>query len=237
LHPNTSERIIKNNLFFSEGDTLYPALVADNERFLRDISYLQDAKIIVRNTENTADRVDVIIVCKDLFPVGGSAELGSEKLLNFEVNDDNLVGTGDRISFRNMIDLDRNPHYGLRAEYLKRNIIGSFINLNLGYSNMDPAFNSGRKEETAIFIKAELPLVSPYSSWTGAYESSSRYTSNNFINDSLYESDYKYAYRIHDAWIGYNIAARKHLSDQIKIEENTFLQSGVFQENFLISQT
>ncbi|MCX6205025.1 MAG: hypothetical protein NTZ19_02085 [Bacteroidetes bacterium] len=215
LHPNTSDRVIKNNLFFSEGDTLYPALVADNERFLRDISYLQDAKILIRNTENTSDRVDVYIVCKDVFPVGGSADLGSEKLLNFEVNDDNFVGTGDRIAFRNMVDLDRTPHYGFRAEYLKRNLMGSFININVGYSNIEPAFNSGRREETALFIKAELPLVSPYSTWTGAYESSIRFTTNNYLSDSLYNSDFKYSYRLHDAWVGYNIGAKKHLSDQI----------------------
>jgi hypothetical protein len=215
LHPNTSDRVIKNNLFFSEGDTLFPALVADNERFLRDISYLQDAKILIRNTANSNDRVDVIIVCKDLFPVGGSADLGSEKLLNFEINDDNLAGTGDRIAFRNMVDLDRNPHYGFRAEYLKRNIMGSFVNINIGYSNMEPAFNSGRREETAIFVKANLPLVSPYSTWTGGYESSQRLTTNNYIDDSSYNSDYKYNYRVHDLWVGYNIGAKRHLSEQI----------------------
>ena len=214
LHPNTSDKIIKHNLFFSEGDTLYPALVADNERFLRDISYLQDARILVRNIEHNSDSVDVIVVCKDVFPVGGSADLGSEKLINFEVNDDNLLGSGDRIAFRNMIDLDRTPHYGVSAEYLKRNIAGTFINVNLGYSNIEPAFNSGRKEETALFIKADLPLVSPYSTWTGGYETSVRFTRNNYISDSLYASDYKYEYRIFDSWVGYNIGAKKHLSDK-----------------------
>ncbi len=214
LHPNTSEKVIKNNLFFSEGDTLYPALIADNERFLRDISYLQDAKILIRNTENTKDRVDVIIICKDVFPVGGSADFGSEKLINFEVNDDNLAGTGDRVAFKNMIDLDRTPHYGASIEYLRRNIMGSFINVDLGYSNIEPAFNSGRKEESAIYIKADLPLVSPYSTWTGGFESSLRFTRNNYINDSVYASDFKYTYRLFDSWVGYNIGAKAYISDR-----------------------
>lgn len=233
IHPNTSNRVIKNNLFFSEGDTLYPALVADNERFLRDISYLQDAKILIRNTANSDDRVDVIIICKDIFPVGGSADLGSEKLLNFEVNDDNLLGTGDRIAIRNMVDLDRTPHYGFGAAYLKRNIMGSFVNIALGYSNMEPAFNSGRKEETAFYIKADLPLVSPYSTWTGAFESSLRFTKNNYISDSLYNSDYKYEYRIVDAWVGYNIGARKHLSEQIANRRKHVLSVRGVYRNFL----
>ncbi len=214
LHPNTSEKVIKNNLFFSEGDTLYPALIADNERFLRDISYLQDAKILIRNTENTKDRVDVIIICKDVFPVGGSADFGSEKLINFEVNDDNLAGTGDRVAFKNMIDLDRTPHYGASIEYLRRNIMGSFINVDLGYSNIEPAFNSGRKEESAIYVKADLPLVSPYSTWTGGFESSLRFTRNNYISDSVYASDFKYTYRLFDSWVGFNIGAKAYISDR-----------------------
>ncbi|OYY03605.1 MAG: hypothetical protein B7Y76_03585, partial [Sphingobacteriia bacterium 35-40-5] len=213
LHPNTSDKIIKKNLFFKESDTLYPALVADNERFLRDISYLQDAKILVRQNDEFIDQVDVIVVCKDVFPVGGSADLGSAKTLNFEINDDNLVGTGDRVALANLIDLDRTPKYGLSAQYLKRNIKGSFIDLSIVYSNINPAFNSGRRDETVIYIKADLPLVSPYRKWTGSYETALRFTSNRYLNDSVFESDFKYRYRVFDGWLGYNIGAKKHLSN------------------------
>lgn len=213
LHPNTSDKIIKKNLFFKEKDTLYPALVADNERFLRDISYLQDAKILVRQNDEYPDQVDVIVVCKDVFPVGGSADLGSAKTLNFEINDDNLVGTGDRIALANLIDLDRNPKYGLSAQYLKRNIKGSFIDLSAVYSNINPAFNSGRRDETVIYIRADLPLVSPYRKWTGSYETALRFTNNRYLNDSVFESDFKYRYRVLDAWLGYNIGAKKQLSN------------------------
>ncbi len=213
LHPNTSDKIIKKNLFFKEKDTLYPALVADNERFLRDISFLQDANILVRQNDENADQVDLIVVCKDVFPIGGSADLGSAKMLNFEINDDNLVGTGDRVALANLIDLDRNPKYGLSAQYLKRNIGGSFIDLSAVYSNINPAFNSGRKEETVVYIKAELPLVSPYRKWTGSYETALRFTSNRYLNDSVFESDFNYRYRIFDSWLGYNIGTKKHLSN------------------------
>lgn len=232
LHPNTIEKVIKNNLFFVPGDTLYPALIADNERFLRDISYLQDARILIRKIKKNTDSVDIIIVCKDVFPVGGSAELGSSKLINFELNDDNLMGTGDRIAFKNMVDLDRSPHYGWGTEYLKRNIMGSFINLDFGYSNIEPGFNSGRKEETAIFIKADLPLVSPYSVWTGGYETSTRFTRNKYLSDSLYRSDFKYEYRIFDSWVGYNIGAKKHIADRYQNRKKTLLAIRSVYRNF-----
>ncbi len=216
LHTTSSEKIIKRNLFFNIGDSLYPALVADNERFLRDISYLQDAKILIKENIVFKNEVDVLIVCKDVFPIGGSADLGSEKMLNFEINDDNLAGRGDRIAIKNLIDLDRTPYFGIGGQYLKRNFLGSFVNISIGLSTIEPGFNSGRKEETAWYFKADLPLVSPYSVWTGSYETSFRYTNNNFTKDSLYQSDFKYNYRILDGWLGYNIGAKKDIGTQIK---------------------
>ena len=92
--------------------------------------------------------------------------------------------------------------------------MGSFINVDLGYSNIEPAFNSGRKEESAIYVKADLPLVSPYSTWTGGFESSLRFTRNNYISDSVYASDFKYTYRLFDSWVGYNIGAKAYISDR-----------------------
>jgi hypothetical protein len=139
LHTSTSKRIILNNLFFTPGDTLYPYLLADNERFLRDLTYLQDARITVKATDNL-DSVDVIVICKDVFPFGGSMDAGSTNMASFEVNDDNLFGQGNRLRITNFYDSKRNPDYGLGFEFLKRNIAGSFINLALGYRNEMPAF-------------------------------------------------------------------------------------------------
>jgi hypothetical protein len=180
MHTRTAKKVILNNLFFSEGDTLYPALLADNERFLRELSYLQDARITIKETEDK-DIVDVIVICKDVFPIGGSMDAGSAKNVSFEVNDDNLFGTGNRIQVQNFYDVDRRPAYGFGVQYLQRNIRGSFVNLAVGYQNQAPAYNSGRREEKALYIMGELPLVSPYHSWTGAFEIASHKTNNVYL--------------------------------------------------------
>ncbi len=216
MHTSTVKKVILNNLFFTEGDTLYPALLADNERYLRDLSYLQDARITVKEIENEANKVDIIIICKDVFPIGGSMDAGSAKSVSFEVNDDNLVGSGNRFQVQNFFDTDRKPNYGFGAEFLKRNWHGSFINLAVGYQNQAPAYNSGRREEKAIYLRGELPLVSPYHSWTGAFEIASHSTQNVYYLDSLYNSDFKYDYRLFDGWIGHNIGARKQLQQNFK---------------------
>ena len=216
LHTKTSNRVVFNNLFFTKGDTLYPGLLADNETFLRQISYLQDARILVKESENGTDSVDVTILCKDVFPIGGSMDEGTTKNVSFEVNDDNLFGTGNRIQIQNYFDVDRNPNYGFGFQFLKRNVHGSFINLAIGYQNQAPAYNSGIREEEAFYFMGELPLVSPYHSWTGAFEIATHKTHDLYNSDSIYNSILKYNYRLLDGWFGYNIGARKQLQQNFK---------------------
>lgn len=215
LYTGTTNSTILRNLFFVTGDTLYPYLMADNERFLRELSYLQDAKIVVTEVINDPDAVDVIIRWKDLFPIGGSAEIGSATSMSLELNNDNLFGSGDRIQFRGLYDMDRKPDFGSGIEYIKRNIGGSFLNLAFGYQTQAPAFNSGRREEKALYVRGELPLVSPYHQWTGGFEVGKHLTNNSYIADSVYKTGFKYNYRLLDGWLALNIGARKHLKQNL----------------------
>jgi len=211
LHTSTRNKVILNNLFFSKGDTLYPNLLADNEKLLRDLSFLQDAKLAVEQINGIEDAVDIIVYAKDVFPIGGSVGEATPDLVKFEMNDDNLFGSGNRIQIQHLIDAKRSPSYGFGIETLKRNIAGSFINLALGYQNQNPAFNSGRREVKSLYIKADLPLVSPYHSITGGLEISSNKTQNFYIDDSTYQQLFQYNYRILDGWVGFNIGAKKQL--------------------------
>jgi len=232
LHTTTGKKTILNNLFFTPGDTLYPYLLADNERFLRALSFLQDAKIVVKYAAPGSDSVDVIILSKDVFPIGGSIDEVTGKLASFEFNDDNLMGTGNRIQVRNLFDANRHPNYGIGFEVLKRNVLGSFINLAVGYQNQTPAFNSGRREEKNLYLQGELPLVSPYHVWTGAFEIATHFTQNAYVSDSLYRSDFKYKYRVFDVWAGYNIGARRQLEQNFKSRYKRVISLRAIHKNF-----
>lgn len=223
LHTGTRKQVIRNNLFFSEGDKLYPYLLADNERFLRDISYLQDARIVIREPANSTDSVDVIILSKDVFPIGGSIDEGSGRNISFEVNDDNMLGTGDKLRVQHLFDMDRRPNYGIGFEYRKRNLGGTFIDLTTGFQSQAPAFNSGRREERALYIRGELPLVSPYHIWTGSLEASLHATINAYLPDSLYQSDFRYSYRLFDGWVGYNLGAGKTIQQNFNSRLKRFI--------------
>ena len=222
-YSGTTNRTILHNLFFSAGDTLYPYLIADNEKFLRELTYLQDVKILPVEITDDTTQLDISIIWKDLFPIGGSAAMGSLKNISFEVNNDNLFGHGDRLQLFTSYDKDRKPNWGSGMIFTKRNIGGSFVNLSLGFQTLAPAFNSGRREEREMLLRADLPLVSPYHAFTGSFEVSKRQTQNGYLTDSIYFRDFNYAYSNTDAWIGYNIGAKKRLTENLQTRKRKFI--------------
>ncbi len=237
LHTSTKRHIIRNNLFFSEGDSLQPNLMADNDKFIRDLSFLQDAKIKVDPLYKHTDSVDIIVSAKDVFPIGGSLSSLSTDLASFELNDDNLFGTGNRIQVKNIFDTKRNPTYGFGIEFLKRNIAGTFINISVGYSNQNPTFNTGRPEEKSIFIRGELPLVSPYHSITGAFDISNNEAINRYVTDSIHKKLFQYNYRNIDAWIGLSIGANKQLKYNFATRKKQLIALRVLNRDFITTPT
>ena len=203
LHVNSDDGLIRKNLFFKEGQKFYPLQVADNGRFLRTLEFLRDALIKVLPAEDSGDSVDVIVLTRDVFSIGGSLGAGST-YIDAEVSEENLGGTGNRLAVFGLYDTERDPKPGYGLEYMARNMNGSFVNWTNGFKNFKDAINSGRDEELSIYSAVEKPMVSRYTELTGVLYLSYNKSSNNYLSDSLYSSDYKYSYLNTDFWIGYN---------------------------------
>jgi hypothetical protein len=232
LYNSTTNKTMLRNLFFNTGDTLYPYLIADNEKFLRELAFIQDARIIASIDPADSNGVVINIQWKDIFPFGGSGNLGSLQSFNAEVNHNNLLGLGDKIQINALYDLDRRPLAATGFEYIKRNLFGSFLNLTVGIDKFKPAFNSGRREEHARYIKGELPLVSPYHSFTGGFEFG-KYEANNNYNTLLsYQHLYKYAYGIMDGWMGINIGAGLRIKDNLQTRLRKFISFRAVSKRF-----
>ncbi len=208
LHKNTREKVIANNLLFKEGDKLNPFMLTDNERYLRDLDFIQDALIIVKPTGD-ADAVDLLVLVKDGFSIVPGAGIGGTKKYKLEIKEQNIAGTGSLIAVSGLYDGDRNPRFGFGADFLQRNIRGSFINWGFGFKNYSKAFTSRRDEENLYYMRFEKPLASQYLYWFGALDLSYNRTSNGYIADSTYNDFYRYKYYTADGWVGYNIGAKR----------------------------
>ncbi len=234
MHKNTKERVIRNNLFFTEGGRLFPFLFADNERYLRSLSFIQDARIIVEFSENSKDSVDVQIITKDIFSLGIKLKVENTTYGRVELEEDNIAGSATKLMFSGFYDLERKPQKAFAGEITRRNIGGSFIDWTAGASTFSPSFTSGRREELKIYNKFEKPLVTPFFPVTGSLEAGYYQSANTYAADTLYKNDLKYAYYNIDGWIGYSLDNRRALYNNREIRVHNFISFRAFRQHFTV---
>lgn len=232
FHTDSRERIIRNNLFFVKNDKVHPYLLADNERHLRDLDYLGDARITITALKHTRDSVDITVFTKDVLSLGGRFDFSSIEEFQASVREDNLAGYGDRLEFRTLFDYDRRVKLGLGLQYLRRNIAGTFIDASAGWENFAPTLHGGHKQENVFYLGLSKPLVHPYMKWTYGMNAAIHSTRNMYLPDSLFNEEYHYAYRNLDAWGG--ITFDPHFNDNKTSDERlrTYLGLRILHQEF-----
>ncbi len=231
LHHKTRESIICKNLFFKQGDKLIPYLIADNERYLRDLPYLHDADIRVVNVNS--DSVDVIVLTKDVLSLGGSFRMHNTTRMSLAISDQNIGGSGHELLLRSFFDNRRVPKFGYGGEYTARNIGGSFMDWYGGYLSYNKNFSSGFQNEEMFYTGLVRPLVNPYAKFTYAATAAWHETHPVYTQDTLYETNTMYRYYNYDGWIGWNTGALKFSSDFNRDNRiRTLLGLRYLQQNF-----
>jgi hypothetical protein len=212
LHTNTRVQVIKDNLFFKEKKPLDPYKLADNERHLRDLDFILDATILVRPVRRSRDSVDVIVITRDVFSLGGSFTPSSTDRYRVGLYDANLAGMGQRIEVNALYDADRDPTIGTQILYAKNSVAGTFINATASYTELNNGASLGLENENALFLRLDRPLVSPYTRMAGGVEFSHNWSVNVFNKT---EADFRnYQYGIRDLWVGYNIGVKNRTKNR-----------------------
>ncbi len=210
LHSNTKAWVIRDNLFIDEGKPLNPYKLADNERYLRDLDFILDARIKLRRVGR--DSVDIYIVTRDVFSLGASFSPRSATKYRFKIRDTNLGGWGQQLQFNGLIQNDRDPAFGPEVVYSKSSVAGSLVNLSIGVTSLNTGSSYGEENEYAAYLRLDRPLVSPYSRLAGGFELSRNWSRNVFqVSDSLFR---RYNYDLTDFWIGYNIGINNSLKNR-----------------------
>lgn len=213
LHHLTKEKVIYKNLFFRENEPVQPFLMVDNERFLRQLSYVQDASIQIEDLPFAPGMVDVIVNVKDVFSLGGSIESIGLKKTQINFKEDNIKGTGNGAVLYTLYDAKRKGKFAFGGEYTVRNISGIFMNATIGYQSFF-ATRHAPPQENYYYASIERPLENRYMRWTYQLDLSYSDTHNRYFSDSLYLSDYRYNYYNIDAWAGFNIDAGKYSEEE-----------------------
>lgn len=232
LHTDTREFVIRDNLFIREGKPLNPYRVADNERTLRNLNFILDARILVKRISKRSDSVDLIVITRDVFSLGGSFEPTFPSRYKVSVQEINVGGMGQRVQLATLFDTNRSPRFGYELLYQKINVMGSFIDATVGYSIINTGTSLGNENENAFYFRLSRALVHPFARWAGGLEVSTN-TSKNVYNkpDSTFAN---YRYSLQDYWAGYSFG-QKDMPANLKENRNRkFFSMRAFQQYFVV---
>ena len=203
LHYNTRTWAIKQALFFSEGDTVNAYKLVDNERYLRRLPFIQDARIYIINTYESSDSIDIVVLTKDVFEYGGSISALSNTNVGANIFNTNLLGAAQRVGVGFNWNNQYTPQWRTGFNYTKYNLAGSFADVAVGYSMLNDRIDTDTGQyENSAYLTINRPLYSTSATFTGGLNLAENKSVNIFsYPDTLYRN---YKYGLIDAWAGYN---------------------------------
>ena len=224
MHRITQDKVLQNHILFREGDLIDPNEFADNERILRKLPFIQDARIYVSETGAGSDSVDVLVVTKDNFSIGLGGALSDLNAGNLNIFEKNLFGLGQELHMGFYWDGDRTPMKGNEVYYIIRNLGGSFINSKIRFAQI---FDS-ETYQLGLYRKFFTPDIK----WAGALDLE-RTREMRKINyaDTLSEV-IPLKYNIYDAWAGRSF----YLSSQPRFTRhrlNFIVATRIFRHHFI----
>jgi len=236
LHTNTREWAIRQALFVRENDTVNAFKLADNERYLRNLSFIVDARIYVINALRSEDSVDLLVVTKDKFEYGGRLSRLSPNTFAASIYNDNMFGAAQNLLFGFSWNKEYDPEWISELRYTKYNFAGSFTDISVGYSSL----NNQNPIDTGVFEKSyylniNRPLYSSWAKFTGGISLAANSSINiRNIDDTAYKN---YAYNISDVWAGYNFRNRFRKDGRISSRPNIALTARTYRQEFTKSPT
>jgi hypothetical protein len=206
LHFDSEEWVIRQSLFFRQKDTVNAYELADNERYLRNRPFIQDARIYTVETEY-ADSVDIEVVTKDVFEYGVDLRQLTPTVAAGRVFSNNLFGAGQGLMVGFRWDNSYARPWGTEARYTKYNLLGSFTDVTVGYSalNTQIPLDSG-VYEGSYYLQVDRPLYRTTARYAGGFSVARNYSINVFGHaDTMFRD---YAYKTIDVWSGYSFRNR-----------------------------
>ncbi|WP_040397605.1 BamA/TamA family outer membrane protein [Cesiribacter andamanensis] len=162
IHFQTKGWVLDKNLLFEEGEAVEAELFYDNERLLRSLSYIRDARIRLQEVPGQPDAVDVIVITQDVFPLSVSAARGEFSSYQLEVQNNNIFGIGHRLSTGLSFREGGAPSMGYLGAYTVENMAGTFATgtLHAAYTDINKS----------VGLSLQRPFYTPDIRWAGGLD-------------------------------------------------------------------
>lgn len=132
-YTKTKRFVLTHHLLFREGDTISPLQLADNERLLRELPYLEDATITVLPADS--NHADIAVVVREAYPIGMNVGLSDLKSGTVRLYSRNFAGLGHELEISTPYNFNEYDVPGIGIRYSVRNIARSFSDLDLEFSD------------------------------------------------------------------------------------------------------
>ena len=135
LHINTHNRVLRNHLLLEKGDPVTTTQLADNERIIRTLPFIRDARLLVEPRNDGSDTVDLLLITEDVIPYSFSGRPRGWIEGSVSIGNRNILGTGHELDNTITVDSDQPQPVGYAGVYRLPNIRGSFVQADLRYTN------------------------------------------------------------------------------------------------------
>ncbi len=191
LHFSTRPGTIQKHLLINEGDKIDPFILAESERILRQLPYLEDARIFVFSNTPGSDHADLVVVTKDRWARGFDMDLSDIDKGNLDIYDRNILGMGQELQGRILFDATKENYVGFETTLSVQNIGGSFINTRVNYldafDNRSFQFKTGRS-----FITPSMKYAGGVEFITASLFDDFHFPDTIFLNQDLNYHEYDY---------------------------------------------
>jgi hypothetical protein len=220
VHSQTREKVILNHLLIREGDPLNPSIISDNERLIRQLPYIEDARIYIIEPPEAPGTVDILLVVKDAFSIGMGGNIKDWDAGNLEIFDNNLAGQGHQIHTLLHWNAEKSPWLGYEFFYIINNIGRSFISSKARYAHIF--------EKETYELAFDRKFLTPSIKYAGSLNLERTHNKYNInYNDTLIlPTDVKY--NLFDAWLGRSFAltsVRRYTPNRINLILGTRLRT------------
>jgi outer membrane protein assembly factor BamA len=220
LHSQTREFVIRNALYFQEGDTIDAMELADSERYLRSLRYISDARITALPTGE--GEAEIVVLTQDVFPFSVDAGSNFRSKGNFAISDRNVLGLGFNLQAGMFFNAQREHRFGYEVTANIHNINRSHISLDVIHYDR---FNN---RKTGIVINRDF-----YTTSTKYAGNLTAYREQKEINYASPDSSSAYLVPIrlqhYDAWAGRSFllssssGTPKNLTVALRVQNIRFL--------------
>ncbi|MCK9996723.1 MAG: hypothetical protein KAH56_10655 [Candidatus Krumholzibacteria bacterium] len=140
LHANTRHYVLRRELLFESGDTFNPDKLAETERNLRALGYLNNVRVTAVDTTSDG-RVNIRVATRETWTLRTSFSYslasGGDQRWNLQLSDRNFLGRG--VTLGAGLGQDENASYW-NTWYRQRRLFGMGLHLGIDYSSREDGY-------------------------------------------------------------------------------------------------